>query len=414
MENFINIHNHSQYSIYDGMCYPEEIAKQAYDYGQQGVALTDHGAMGGLLRLNATCKKFGIKPIFGIENYLVDELEEYDGKKRIKRKNNHIVLLAKNEEGYKNLLRLNYEANKDDTHFYYKPRNTFNELFNYHKGIIVSTACSASGFANLLAEKKEKEAEELFVKFLEVFKDDFYAELQINEMEFQKQYNSWLIDIANKKGVPLILSADSHYVDRDGGKTQEFSFSLRNDDDKEVGEQFACHYLYLHNINDFKEQNQWFKFGYTDYQIENWCNNTIDILNKVHFYLPERDKMLLPRQAFDEDEELMNVTKKGLVEYFNTEYENIPEEYKERVKKELELIIRKGVARYFLLLHDMAKYANDNNIWRGPSRGSCGGSIVCCCLGIIDWQMNAIKNNLIFERFISDNRLQDSIVDYYK
>jgi DNA polymerase-3 subunit alpha len=393
---------------------PEELVKQATEFNQEGIALTDHGMCGGWIRLNNACKKFKIKPIFGIENYCVNELEEYDEKKkRIRRKNNHVILLAKNNEGYKNLLRLNYEANKDETHFYYKPRNSFEELFKFSKGIIISSACSSSGFANLLLEGKAEEAENLFKKFLEVFKDDFYAELQINEMEFQKQYNQWLIDIANKNGVPIILTADSHYIDRDGGKIQEFSFSLRNDDDKEVGEQFECHFLYLHSINDFKEQNQWFKYDYSNYQIENWCKNTVDILNKIKFIFPERDRMLLPRQAFDEDEELMTLTRKGLMEHFEVDkYEDVPEEYRERVKEELELIIRKGVARYLLLLNDMAKFADEKNIWRGPARGSAGGSIVCCCLNIIDWQMDGIKNGLLFQRFISDSRLSDSIIDY--
>jgi DNA polymerase-3 subunit alpha len=412
-EQFINLHTHSIYSVYDGLNTPEDLVKKAVEFNQPGVALTDHGMAGGWVRLNNACKKNGLKPIFGIENYCVDKLEEYNELgKRIRKKNNHVILLIKNNEGYKNLLRLNYEANQEKS-FYYKPRNSFEELFKFSEGLIVSTACASSGFANLLIEGKPEEAEKLFNKFLEVFKDDFYAELQINEMEFQKQYNQWLIDIANKNGVPIILTADSHYVDRDGGKIQEFSFSLRNDDDKEVGEQFECHFLYLHNINDFKEQNQWFKYNYANYQIDGWCKNTIDILNKVKFVFPQREKMLLPRQAFDEDEELMKLTRKGLIKHFKVEkYEDCPQEYRERVKEELELIMRKGVARYFLLLNDMSKFANENNIWRGPARGSSGGSLVCCCLDIIDWQMDGIKNGLLFQRFISDSRLSDSIIDY--
>ncbi|MDR0676122.1 MAG: PHP domain-containing protein [Elusimicrobiota bacterium] len=415
MENFVNLHNHSIYSLYDALDTPEDLVKRAAELNQPGIALTDHGMCGGWIRFYNSCKKFGIKSIFGIENYCIDKLEEYDEKKkRIRQKNNHVILLIKNDEGYRNLLRLNYEANKDETHFYYKPRNSFEELFKYSKGLIVSSACSSSGFANLLAEEKEDEAEKLFLKFLEVFKDNFYAELQINEMEFQKKYNQWLIDIANKNGVPIILTADSHYIDKDGGKVQEFSFYLRSDDDKEVGEQFQCHHLYLHNINDFKEQNQWFKYDYSNYQIEGWCKNTIDILNKINFIFPERNKMLLPRQAFDEDEELMKLTRQGLMKHFGVDkYEDCPLKYRERVKTELELIIRKGVSRYFLLLNDMAKFANENDIWRGPARGSAGGSIVCCCLNIIDWQMDGIENNLIFERFVSNSRLSDSIIDYY-
>jgi DNA polymerase-3 subunit alpha len=371
MENFVNLHVHGVHSLYDAINTPEEIVQKTVELNQPGVALTDHGSLGGILRLKNAALKAGIKPITGIENYCVENLIEEDNKgKRIKQKNAHVILLAKNLKGYKNILHLNYLANKDVEHYYYKPRNIFDELFKYHSGIVVGTACIASGFANYLKRDMPYEAEKLFKKFVEVFKDDLFAELQINEIEEQKHYNKWLINQANKYGVPIVLTADAHYINPDGAEIQEFSFALRKDDDKEVGEEFQCHHLYLHNINDFKKLNALFDYGYSDYQIDMWCKNSIDVMNKIDFIIPERNKMILPRQAFDEDDRLMELVRQGMCEHFNVDdYKKVPKEYRERIRTELDIIIRKGVSRYFLILWDIFQFIKKEKISTGVSRG---------------------------------------------
>ena len=416
MENFVHVHVHSIYSTYDGISTPEQMVEQAEKHGHKAMALTDHGVMGGLYRFQQACLNKNIKPLLGMEGYVVNNTVDTDEKgKRIRPKNNHIILIAKNEEGWKSLLKLNYLSNLDDEHFYYKPRFTFKELFENKNGLIVSSACLASGFSNLLKLGKEEQARELFEKFCIEFGEDFYAELQLNEIAEQKEYNSWLISQATHYGVPLIIAADCHYATPDGAATQEMAFKIRNEDENEVGQIFACRSLYYSGIEDFKKFNQQWGYGYSDEQINAWCANTCDLAGKVNFIIPERTKMRLPRQSFDEDGELIIKAKQGLADYFKvSNFEDCPKEYKDRLNFELNLMVKKGIARYFLVLMDVLKWCDENGVSHGLGRGSCGGSLVAMCLGIVGKALDPIKNGLLFERFISEERLPNCYIDYSK
>jgi DNA polymerase-3 subunit alpha len=416
MEKFVHTHIHTVYSTYDAVNTPEQMVEQAVKHNHQAVAITDHGVMGGTYSFQQACIKNGIKPLLGMEGYAVSKLVDEDDKgKRIRLKNNHLILIAKDEDGWKSLLKLNYLSNSDDEHFYYKPRFTFKELFENKKGLIVSSACLASPFANLLKLGKEKEAIELFEKFCQEFGEDFYAELQLNEIQEQKAYNSWLIAQATHYGVPLTIAGDCHYAVPEGAAAQEMAFRIRNDSENEVGQTFACRNLYYHGIDDFKKFNREWNYGYTDEQIDSWCANTYDLSNKVNFVIPERKKMRLPRQAFDEDGELITKAKKGLCEYFNVKtFEECPEEYRKRLEFELQLMVKKGIARYFLVLMDILNWCDANKISHGIARGSAGGSLVSMCLGVTGKIMDPVKNGLLFERFISNERLVDCYIDYSK
>lgn len=416
MEKFVHTHIHTVYSTYDAVNTPEQMVEQAVKHNHQAVAITDHGVMGGTYSFQQACIKNGIKPLLGMEGYAVSKLVDEDDKgKRVRLKNNHLILIAKNEDGWKSLLKLNYLSNSDDEHFYYKPRFTFKELFENKKGLIVSSACLASPFANFLKLGKEKEAIELFEKFCQEFGEDFYAELQLNEIQEQKAYNSWLIAQATHYGVPLTIAGDCHYAVPEGAAAQEMAFRIRNDSENEVGQTFACRNLYYHGIDDFKKFNREWNYGYTDEQIDSWCANTYDLSNKVNFVIPERKKMRLPRQAFDEDGELITKAKKGLCEYFNVKtFEECPEEYRKRLEFELQLMVKKGIARYFLVLMDILNWCDANKISHGIARGSAGGSLVSMCLGVTGKIMDPVKNGLLFERFISNERLVDCYIDYSK
>lgn len=416
MENFVQLHLHTSFSIYDALNTPAQMIDQVVKHSHSACAITDHGSMAGTYTFQKAALKAGVKPLLGMEAYVVKDLITTDEKeKRIKTKNNHIILIAKNKEGWKNLLKLNYISNADDDHFYYKPRFTFDELFEHKNGLLVSTACIASPFSNLLKENKDKEAEELFDKFCLNFKDNLFAEIQLNEIEFQKQYDNWLIEQANKKGVPIIITGDCHYTEPDGAAAQELMFQARKEDENEVGQTFACRSLYYHGIEDYHNFNKNWNYGYSDEQIDEWCSNTLLAADKVNFLIPERTKMLLPRQAFDEDDEITERAIKGLCDYFGVkELKDCPKEYVDRLLYELKVIIKKGVARYFLVLQDALKWCDDNHISRGPGRGSACGSLTTMCLGITSKSINAIANGLLFERFISEDRLTDCYIDYSK
>lgn len=421
-DKYVSLHQHSVYSLYDGLGRPVDYVKKAVEYGHKAMAITDHGRMGGLIDHRDECLKNGIKPITGIEAYVTNLLVTLDGDKRKRKrtKNNHVILLAKNKIGYQNLLKLNYLSNVDENHFYYNPRISFEELFENSEGIICGTACLASAFSNLLKLDRMEQADEMFLRYLEVFKDNLYAEIQLNEVNTdeggylkrgQITYNNWLIERATRNGVPIVVSGDVHYAEKTGWKVQELSFNLRGE--KEADEEFVCKSLYYHNSDDFIRFNKEFGYNYPEADLKSWISNSCYIADKIDFIIPERDRMILPRMAYDEEETLVKKIKVGLCEHFKTEtFEEIPKEYLDRVNTEITLIMKKGISRYFLIIEDICNYADRESISRNAGRGSVGGSLVACALGITKWCLDPIKNNLLFERFISETRLPDAIIDY--
>lgn len=372
-DKYVSLHQHSVYSLYDGLGRPADYVKKAVEYGHQALAITDHGRCGGFIEHRDECLKNGIKPITGVEAYVTDKLITLEGEKRKRTKNNHVILLAKNKVGYQNLLRLNYLSNFDESHFYYSPRISFDEMFEHREGLICGTACLASAFSNLIKREKPEQAEELFLKYLEVFKENLYAEIQLNEVTTPQEgylirgqitYNNWLIEQATRHGVPIVVSGDVHYTEKEDYKVQELSFNLRSE--KEVDEEFVCKSLYYHNTDSFLRFNKEFGYNYKEDDLKSWIANSCYIASKIDFVIPERDRMILPRMAFDEEGTLFDKVKEGLNNYFNGE---IPQEYKDRATTEFNLIKKKGIARYFLLLEDICQFADKEEISRGISRG---------------------------------------------
>lgn len=416
MENYVNLHNHSTFSMMDSVASIEDLVNTAVSKGQKALALTDHGVFGAIPKFQSYCLEKGIKPILGVENYIVENLQRFDDKeKRIRDKNSHVILHVMNKTGWKNLMRLNYLANSDEEHFYYKPRNSIKELFEHNEGIMLGTACLASEFANLLKRGEDKKAEELFQEFLIHFNGRMYGEIQLNECEYdelsQKQYNEWIIYQSTKNGIPIVLSGDTHYINKDDWKIQQMAFSISRDG---IGEenQHVCKSIYFKGIDDYKELNKTLGFNYNESKIDEWCSNSVYIADKCEYLLKPHYGISMPRQAFDEEKKIVELAKKGLSEHFKKPYEECPKEYTERLKLELNLIIKKGVMRYFLCLKDILDWCDKQKIPRGVARGSAGGSLTATCLGITKWSIDPIKYNLLFERFISEERMNDAIINY--
>lgn len=416
MENFVHLHLHSRYSSYDGVSSCQQLVDQAVGHGHQAMALTNHGlgSMGDLLTFQQYAKSKGVKPVLGNEAYLVEELVATDGKKRKRTKNTHIILLAKNETGWKNLCHLSYIANIDEDHFYYKPRNTFEELFRYKEGLICGTACLASIFSTYLLAGNPEKAEEYFRRFHDEFGEDFYAEIQLNELfEEQKKYDDWIIETGRKYNVPVVVTGDVHYARPEDAFTQRFIFNLRKAEDSEGDDTYKCKSLYYQGIDDFKSFNKKWGYGYTDEQIDEWCANSARIAEKCDYEIPLGTGMKLPRYSFNEEEDFVALAKKGLSEHFKCDYKDCPEEYRKELEHELEVLLKKGAYRYMLNLSDIIKWTKENHYMVGPSRGSAGGSLVNICLGIASWAVDPLKNGLLFERFVSEDRLKSSSYKYY-
>jgi DNA polymerase-3 subunit alpha len=425
--SFNHLHLHTNLgSRLDGIASSEDYAKRASELGHTSVAITDHGKLTGWYEHQVACKKHGVKPVFGLEQYVCPEntLEAYDAKKkRIRPQNNHLVLLAKNEIGYRNLMELHYVSMADGRHFYYNNHSSFEEVFKYKEGLIVGTACLGSPFANLLKEGKAEESKKLLDRFLEEFGDNMYAELQLNELignteglaEGQKTVNKFIKDWANERGVPIIITGDVHYLDKEDYIVQNIALALQSK--KTVNDtgafQLEGQTLFYHDIEDYKFFSKNWKYGYTDEEIETWCNNTQYIVDKCNYSIPERDRMILPEVYDDDEEEMEKLSKKGLCDYFSVStYEECPEIYRKRLERELEVLKRKGFGSYAMILYDIFEFCKKEDIMRGPARGSAGGSLALFCLGITT--LDPIKHDLIFERFLSDSRAPNVGYSYFK
>lgn len=366
---FSQLHIHSIYSLLDGMSSSEDYAKKAKENNHPYLAITDHGRASGWFRHNQACKKYGIKPIFGLEMYVNDTLVALDEKeKRIRKKDGHLVLLVKNKIGYENLLHLNYISNADETHFYYNPRISFEELFKYKEGIIVGSACMANYFYQY--NKNGLDGEGLYRRFVEEFGDNFYTEIQLNELEEQKETNRYMLSLAEKYKVPVVLTGDVHYLEKGNDKLQTLSICIRNKDTVDnITFELESKNLHYHTEEDYKLFNKDFGYNYSEEQIEKWCSNSVAVCEKIDFEFPHSKKMHFPTftESVDSDDSLL--IKKafdGLTEKFNND---APPEYRRRLSSELEAIIRKGFSSYFLVLADIIEYTERNGAWVGPARG---------------------------------------------
>jgi len=419
---FSHLHTHASLgSRLDAVSSSEDYAKRALKFGHKAIAITDHGRTNGIFEHQVECLKQGIKPIVGIEMYLCDKLEDIGSdEKRIRSKNNHVILLVKNKQGYKNYLYLNYLSMKDDKHFYYFPRITTKELFKYSEGLILGTACMAGPFSRLLINGKADIAEKLFIEYLNVFQENIYIEIQLNELtnqidgcpDGQKTVNDFLIFLGNKYSVPIVLTGDVHYLEKDQYKLQTLSIAIR---DKSTIDnlkfELESKELFYHDVPDYIDFNKRFKYNYKEEDIISWCNNTEEISNKTDFLIPTRKKMFLPKITDNDDSSLILEAKSGLEKRFGLAYSKIPSEYRKRLEKELEVIIRKGYSSYFMIVYDITKYSIKEGIYGRFGRGSASGSLVGYALEIHN--LDPIKNNLLFERFLSESRAPDMVVDYF-
>lgn len=415
---FTQLHIHGTMgSLLDSVSSSSDYAQKAYELGHKSLAITDHGKMTGVYAHQKACDKYGIKPIFGVEAYLVDSLVTLNEKeKRQRDKTNHLILLAKNEVGYKNLLKLNYMSMKDVEHFYYTNRIVQQELFANSEGVVVGTACMGSKWGRLLAAGKDKEAAELYEQFLNHFKDDFYTEVQLNELNYemdhlpegQKTINDFLISQANKHGVPVVLTGDVHYLNPGQDQIQTISIAIRNKSTIDnLSFEIESKNLYYHDEVDYINFNKEFGYNYPTDSIIEWVNNTQIVADKCNYRIPERTKMYIPSITEDDDVTLVKEASSSLNKLFDN---NPPKEYVDRMKRELEVLLRKGFSSYVLVLKDMIDYVLSEGYMTAPGRGSGAGSLVLYLLNIT--RIDPIKYGLLFERFLSDERSPDVVYNY--
>jgi DNA polymerase III subunit alpha len=418
---FTQLHIHSHVgSRLDAIGSPGDYAQRAMELGHPALAVTDHGRISGIWEHQVQCLKYGVKPLLGVEAYVSPKLEVFDEKeKRQRTKTQHVILLVKDKVGYNNLLRLNYISMSDTKHFYYSPRITLQELFDNKGGLVIGSGCMANPIArHLLSETNGYEgeylAEKLYERYVLEFGDNFYTEIQLNELEEQKIVNEFMIRMANKHGVPIVITGDVHYLEPGQDKLQTLAIAIRDKTtiDKLKFELESKH-LYYHDVKDYLEFNKKFEFNYSENDIISWCNNTMDVADKCNFLIPERNKIFLPKMSDNDEALLIKKGKEGLMNRVGaTEWKEVPKEYQKQLSKELEIIIRKGFASYFLIVEDITQFSIKEKIYGRIGRGSVGGSLLAYALGIHN--LDPIKRGLLFERFMSESRSPDLVINYFE
>lgn len=422
---FSHLHNHTQFSLLDGASNISRLYDKARKDGMPAMAITDHGNMFGVFEFVAEAwkkkKVVGVtpdgknieepevKPVVGCEFYLVADRHKRQFSKDDKDQRCHQLLLAKDEVGYKNLVKLCSLGFMEGLYGKY-PRIDKELILKYHEGLIATTCCLAADVPRAILRKGEDEAEKVFKWWLDLFGDDYYVELQRHEIPEQIKVNEVLVRFARKYNVPIIASNDSHYVDQSdynahdillcintGEKQSTPKYKEGADDDLQMKDaRFA-----FYNDQFFFKNTQQMSALFSD--LPEAIDNTNLVLDKIKPLKLERD-ILLPHFKVpvefhdDQDAYLEHITWMGAKE----RYKELTAEVEDRVKFELFTIKTMGFAGYFLIVSDFIKAGRDLGVFIGPGRGSAAGSVVAYCIGITN--IDPIKYKLLFERFLNPDR----------
>lgn len=406
--SFIHLHLHSQYSLLDGAIRFPQLFERLLSYGVNAVALTDHGNMFGAYDFYRKAKAYGIHPVIGCEVYVAPE-SRFKKRKEAKRDtSNHLILLAKNNTGYKNLTRLVSLAYTEG--FYYKPRIDHELLKKYHVGIIALTACLKGEIPSLILSNKLDEARDRLRFYRKLFGDkNFYLELQNNGIADQIVVNDALKQLAIDEGVPLVATNDCHYLDRQDAQAHEVLLCLQ------TGKT-------LLDKGHMRFQTDEFFLKSPDEMIQNFSDvpeavdNTLEIAKSCNvdlsfqgYHFPTYELL----DGKDHDVFLEEKAARGLEAYFRkvrSRGESLDEEiYRNRLSYELKTIKEMGFSDYFLIVSDFIGYAKGHQIPVGPGRGSAAGSLVSFALGITE--IDPIRYNLMFERFLAPGRVSMPDID---
>ncbi|MFH0929741.1 MAG: DNA polymerase III subunit alpha [Candidatus Moraniibacteriota bacterium] len=398
---FTHLHVHSHYSLLDGLAKIDELLDRAKELGMDSLALTDHGVLYGAIEFYEKAKKKGIKPIIGCEMYLAPNGLAMK-RAKIDDARHHLILLAKNKMGYKNLLKLVSIAHLEG--FYYKPRVDKELLKKYSEGLVALSACIEGEVPSLVLSGKIDEAEKAAREYEKIFgKENFFLEIQHHpKYPNQKIANDGVIEVSKRTGIGLVATTDMHYVHPEDARIQDILLCVQTN--RKVSEQNRM------NLMDFdlhmrSPEKMLEDFADTPEAVANtarvaeMCNLEIELGNmKLPLYeVPE---------GFTPETLLRKLCEEGLVERFG---KNITKEHQDRMEFELSVVEKTGYASYFLIVQDFVNWAKDQGIVVGPGRGSAAGSFVSYLAGITN--IDPIKYNLLFERFLNPERISMPDID---
>ncbi|HHY71561.1 MAG TPA: DNA polymerase III subunit alpha, partial [Thermoanaerobacterales bacterium] len=399
MGEFVHLHVHTNYSLLDGACEMNKLARRLLELGMKSAAITDHGVMYGVIDFYKTMCSYGIKPIIGCEIYMAERTMQ-DREPGIDEEQYHLVLLAKDNQGYKNLMKLVSIGFTQG--FYYKPRVDMSALRRYSQGLIALSGCLAGKIPTLLLEGNYEAATKWVLDFREIFgQENFFLEVQDHGILDQKRIINDLVHLSQETGVPLVATNDVHYIHKADASVHDALLCIQTgktlDDQNRM--KFQTSEFYLKSSDEMQAL-----FSYIPGAIENTtriaerCNVKLDF-GTIH----------LPSFKVPEDLTQDDYLEKLCYEGANERYSNITDEIKQRLDYELTTIKKMGYSSYFLIVWDFINYARQNDIMVGPGRGSAAGSLVAYCLYITN--IDPLKYNLLFERFLNPERVSMPDID---
>lgn len=413
-KKFTHLHLHTPFSLLDGFTRIDKVIEKAKSLGMDSIAITDHGVMFGVIDFYKQAKKNGIKPIIGCELYT--SARSYKDKETIDRKSGHIILLAKNNIGYQNIIKLVSIGFVDG--LYYKPRVDYELLEKYSQGVVCLSACLAGDVQRYILAGDYEKAKELALKLENIYgQGNFYLEMQDHGIVEQKKVNIYLRKLSKDTGIPLVVTNDVHYVDKQDHKAHEILLCIQTgktlDDEQKM--EFQTNEFY------FKSQDEMYELFEDDEEalyntqvIADMCNVEFDF-NSYH--LPNYN---VP-DNYTPFEYLKELCYKGV----RKRYDEVKDFIIQRLDFELDVINQMGFVEYFLIVYDFINFAKENGVRVGPGRGSAAGSIVSYVLRITD--IDPIEYNLLFERFLNPQRIsmpdididfasdkRDMVIDYVK
>ncbi len=431
---FIHLHNHSHYSLLDAISTIDGLVNAAAEFKMPAVALTDHGVMYGIMEFYKKAKQKGIKPIVGCEVYVAQSGSRFDKVKKsmtrvaedfeddapensdglISSNINyaHLILLAKNETGYRNLIKLTSIGHTEG--YYYKPRIDLEVLNKYREGLIATSACAGGVISCYITRGDLKTAEKMTGQYKDIFGEDFYLEIQDHGIDAEKKVMQAMPSLARKFGIKLIATNDVHYIKKEHAiahniylniSAKQSAKSVRNGDAVDVltNLRYGTDQIYFKSseemcklFSDFPEAIR------STLEVTEKCNLELDTSanHMPNFNIPHKEQ-----NGSSYDDYLRKLAYDGLRQRFET----IPDHAEDRLEYELDIISKMNFSGYFLIVQDFINFARSKGILVGPGRGSAAGSLVCFCLGITD--VDPLKYDLLFERFLNPERISMPDID---
>ena len=397
---FVHLHGHSEYSLLDGGCRVKDMANLAASQHMSALAVTDHGNLFGALAHYQACGDAGIKPIIGCEVYVAIESRHLRKPARgINSGSNHLVLLVKNETGYKNLIKLVSRGYLEG--YYYNPRIDKELLRQHAEGLICLSACVSGEIAHLIQTEGQSEAEKAAREYMDIFGADYYLEIQRHGIDIEPKVNDGLLKLHKKLDLPLVATNDFHFLQKGDHAAHDALLCIQTG--KNISDQNRMCYpdgLYM------KSPDEMYKL-FED--LPQALENTLKIADQCdiefEFGAMNMPAFPIPAGYADDAGYLVHLAQEGL----GKRYQRIGEKLQQRLDYELEIINKMGFAGYFLIVQDFVCFAKDNGISVGPGRGSAAGSLVAYCLEITD--TDPIKHNLLFERFLNPERISMPDID---